>query len=286
MHRIAVGIFAVWTLAGPLWAGSPEWDQAYELYQRTEYQKALEVLRAAPDKDAETLQLLGHNYFMLADYNKAGEMFEKALALAPQKSALHHWMGRAWGRRAETSSVFTAAGYASKARQSLEKAVQLDPNNQEAANDLFEYYLQAPGFLGGGIQRAEALARHIAGLDAAEGHFAQAQIDDKRKEYKGAEEHLRRAAALAPKQVGRVIDLAKYLANRNRWNESDAIFSEASRIAPDSPAVLFARAETYVRQKRNLASARQLLERYLRSNLTPDDPPRERAEGLLKQISK
>src|SRR5262249_44771548 len=224
--------------------------------------------------------------FMLADYKKAGEYFEKAIAFAPQSSELHHWMGRTWGRRAETASFLTAPGYASKARQSFERAVQLDPRNGEAVNDLFDYYLQAPGLLGGGRKKAQDLARHIASLDEAEGHYAQAQIEQKRKEFQSAEEHLRRAADLAPRQVGRVIDIAKYLAERGRVPESDAMFHEAAKLAPDSPRVLFARAEGYVRQKRNLSDARKLLETYLNSStLTPEDPPREKAEELLKQIS-
>ena len=34
---------------------------------------------------------------------------------------------------------------------------QLDPNNREAVANLFEYYLEAPGFLGGGVEKAEAV---------------------------------------------------------------------------------------------------------------------------------
>ena len=271
-------------LASHLAAKSPDWDRAHELYQRTEYSKALEVLKAARNQDVDILELTGQCNFMLADYKKAGEIFEKALALSPQSSVLHHWLGRAFGRRAETGSVFTAPSFASKARQEFERAYQLDPRNQEAVNDLFDYYLQAPGFLGGGIDKAAALAKHITTLDAAEGHYAQAQIDEKRKEFGSAEEHLRRAAELAPKQVGRVIDVARYLADRGRHSESDAMFNEAAKLAPQSPKLLYARAETLIRQKRNLGEARTMLERYLQSDLTPDDPSRDNARELLKKI--
>jgi tetratricopeptide (TPR) repeat protein len=166
----------------------------------------------------------------------------------------------------------------------FERAVAINPSNGEAVNDLFDFYLQAPGFLGGGLQKAEDLAAHIAKMDAAEGHYAQAQIEDKRKEYDSAEQHLRRAAELAPRQVGRVLDVAMYLAKRGRIKESEAMFDQAARMAPNSPKVLFDRANTYIREHRNLDQAKQLLERYLRSPLTPDDPPRERAEALLKKI--
>jgi hypothetical protein len=49
--------------------------------------------------------------------------------------------------------------------------------------------------------------------------------------------------------------------------------------------VMFERASTYVRSKRNLEQARGLLERYLKSPLTPEDPPRSEAQRLLRQAN-
>jgi len=262
-------------------ARSPEWDRAHELYQRTDYSQALLELDRIPNKGVEELQLIGQSYFMQGDYKKAGEAFEKALALAPRNSELHRWMGNVYGRRAETGSVFTAPGNARKAHQYFEQAVDLDPNNREAVANLFEYYLEAPGIMGGGIDKAERMVKHIAALDAPAAHHAQAQLEGKQKRYEAAEEQLKRAAALAPRQIGRLIDLAKFLSDRGRVKESDEQFAEAARIAPNSPQLLFARAETYIRQKRNLSDARLLLERYLASPLTPDDPPRQEARTLL-----
>jgi Flp pilus assembly protein TadD len=264
-----------------LWARTPEWASARELYQRTEYAQALAVLDRVSTKDADDLQLVGQCHFMQGDYKQATEAFEKALALAPRSSELHRWLGNAYGRRAETGSVFTAPGNARKAHQYFEQAVELDPNNREAVANLFEYYLEAPGIMGGGMDKAESLVVRIATLDMPAGHHALAQLERKRKSYDAAEQQLRRAAELAPRQAGRQIDLAKFLSDRGRLKESDERFAEAARLAPNSPQFLFARAETYIQQKRNLNDARQLLERYLASPLTPDDPPREHARTLL-----
>lgn len=281
---------------GLLHAATPEWERARELYHRTAYRESLAVLLAAPvpgrgsaqlpaqPKDAATLQLIGQNYFMLADYKKATEFLEKAAAMEPENAQILNWLGRAYGRRAETSSPFTAPGYASTARQMFEKSVALDPSNKEATGDLLDFYLDAPGFLGGGSAKAEALEKTIARVDPAEGHYAQAMIEDRRKKYDAAEEQLRRAAELAPRQVGRVMALAKYLAKRGRIDESETMFERAARMAPNDPRILFERASTYVQEQRNLGQAREMLERYLRSPLTADDPPREQAEALLKKI--
>jgi cytochrome c-type biogenesis protein CcmH/NrfG len=275
-------IYALLAVAGVALAGSDELKKAEDLYNRTDYHSSLAILETAP-RDAAAWSLIGRDYFMLGDYKKATDAFQRAVALEPTRSEYVHWLGRTYGRRAETSSPLFAMGSATKARQCFERAVALDPKNAEALNDLFDYYLQAPGFMGGGYDKASEAARKIAELDPAEGHFAQALLADKKKEVNTAEDHLRRAAELAPRQVGRVLDLAKYLAKQRRYQESDAVFARAEQIAPNSPKVMFAKAKTLIEEKRKLEEARDLLKRYLNSSLTPEDPPREQAEKLLKE---
>jgi tetratricopeptide (TPR) repeat protein len=279
IRKVVTGVIAFAALA----LGAPALEEAQQLYNRTEYQKALNILLPLPAKDAQTWALIGKAYFMSAEYKKATEAFEKAVAQEPRSSEYVHWLGRSWGRRAESASIFMAPSYASKARQYFERAVMLDTSNKEALNDLFDYYLEAPGFLGGGLNRAEVLVARIAELDEAEGHYARAQLLDRRKEFAAAEEHLRRALELAPRQVGRVIDLASYLSKRGRVQESEAVFAQAEKMAPNSPRVLYERAQVYIRDQRNLAEARQLLKKYIASPLTPDDPPRSAAEELLRK---
>jgi len=277
-------VIGIMALAGVFaFAAMTPVERARALYHRTDYDAALKLLLPLEIKDGATWELVGRSYFMMGDFKRSSEAFGRAVAADPARSDYHLWLGRAFGRRAETSSPFTAPGLASKARQSFEKALELNPRNTEAMNDLFEYYLQAPGFLGGGLDKAAALAARIRDLDPAEFHFAQAQLAEKRKEWGTAEQQLRRAVDLAPRQAGRLLDLAKFLARQGRHQESDAAFQQAARIDPASPRILFERANTYIRTKRNIDEARSLLKQYLASPLTPDDPPREEAEKLLKQ---
>ena len=259
--------------------------KAEELYQHTDYTASLALVASVASPGADAYALMGKNHFMLGHYKQAVDCFQKAAVLEPNNSEHQHWLGRTWGRRAETASPFTAPLAASKALQYFERAVALDPRNSEALDDLFDFYLQAPGFLGGGFEKAAAVAKQIAAVDAAEGHFAQAQLADRRRQYDTAEQQLRRAMELAPRQVGRVLDLAKYLARQGRVQESDAVFQQAEKIAPNSPKVMYTRAKVYIEEKRNIEQAKALLKQYVKSNLTPDDPPREEAEKLLKQVS-
>jgi Flp pilus assembly protein TadD len=264
-------------------AATPDWNRANSLYQRTEYRESLAALEFAP-KDAPALQLAGQDLFMLGEYKKACEAFEKAAALDPNNAKLIHWLGRTYGRRAETANPFTAPGLASKTRQMFERAVELDPSDKDALGDLLDYYLDAPGFLGGGLQKADMLAQMILKEDPAEGHYAQGLVADKKKEYATAEQQFRRAAELAPRQVGHILVLARYLASHDHVKESDALFEQAARMAPNSPKVMFERAATYIKENRDLDTARKLLEQYLQAPLTPEDPPRVRAEAMLKKL--
>jgi Flp pilus assembly protein TadD len=220
---------------------------------------------------------------MQGEYKKASEALEKAFTADPSSSEIAMWLGRAFGRRAETSSPFTAPGNAAKARQYFEKSVALDPRNLEALNDLLEYYLEAPGFLGGGFDKAVAVAKQIGALDPAEGHFAQAKLAEKSKEFSSAEDQLRRAADLAPQQVGRVLDLARFLSKQGRYQEADQSLQRAEKVDPNSPKILYVKAEMYIKSGRNLEAARALLKQYLTASLTPDDPPRSDAQKLLRQ---
>ncbi len=250
-------------------------ERAEALYQRTDYPASLRILEGDPAPDAPAYELTGKNYYMLADYGKAVEFFEKARALAPAVSEYQLWLGRAYGRRAETEGWLLAPSRASKARQCFETAVSLDPRNAEAMNDLFDYYLNAPGFLGGGADKAEALAKRIEHERPAEYHHDMAELPEHRKQNAEAEAHLRKALELAPDQMGRVLDLARYLAKSGRLEESAALFSQAAAKWPGDRRIVFAQARFYVESHREPDIGRDsFLEQYLKSNVTPDDPPK------------
>jgi tetratricopeptide (TPR) repeat protein len=278
----ALSLIAVF--AALLTAASPQLEQASQLYQHTNYERSLKALAGLPQNDPAVQELIGRNQYMLGEFKKASEAFERAFAGDPGNSDYAMWLGRAFGRRAETSSPFTAPGYASKTRQYFERAVALNPRNIEAMNDLLEYYLEAPGFLGGGFDKASALVMKIGQVDSVEGTWAQARLAEKKKEFRTAEERLRQAAQLAPQQIGRVIDLARFLSRQGRYEEAEQSFQKAEKIAPNNPKLMYERAEAYIEAKRNLSTAKTLLQKYLNSPLTADDPPRSDAEKLLRKV--
>ena len=255
--------------------------QAEELFQRTNYEHSLSLLDKRSE-DPATNFLIGRNYLMMGEFKKASESLEKATA-ARANSEYYDWLGRAYGRRAEVANPLSAAMLAPKARQAFEKAVALDNSNRDALDDLFDYYLEAPGFLGGGFEKAAVVAQRISALDPGEGFYDSFKLDQKQKSFTTAERHLRQAVAAAPQSVHHIVALAKFLANQGRIAESDAMFAKAEQVSPNNPRVWFAQADVLVKQRRNLDEAKVLLTKYIRSSITADDPPREEAARLLKQ---
>ena len=264
-------------------AGSPEpqLERARQLYNLTAFDQSLRVLQSIPNKDAAVYALMGRAYYMQGEYRRSAESLEKAMAAEPDDAGYALWLGRAYGRRAETASLFTAPGYAAKSRQYLERAAALNPHDLDALADLLDYYLEAPGFLGGGVEKAQRTADQIARINPAEGYLAQAKLAEKRQEYSAAEDHLRSAVAAAPHQIGKLIELARLLVKEGRVDEADQSLARAEQIAPGNPRLMFAKADIYIKTGRK-REAREILERYLSEQLTPDDPSRSDALRLLR----
>ena len=288
-HWISIMAFASLSLASAATSvrtPPPEPSYAEVLYRRTEYGRAIEALKAAATKHAAEYSLIGKAYFMEGQYKEAVASLEKAVAEDGLNSDYYDWLGKAYGRLAESSNAFAALGLAKKTVRAFERAVDLGPSNLEALSDVFEYYLEAPGLVGGGVDKAEKIAGRVALLDVAEYHWFRARLAEKRKEFVAAECEYRSALSAEPNSAGRMLDLAAFLSSHGRYGESDALFQAAQEQYPDSPRVLFARAAAYVQSKRRLDEAQALLKEYIDSETTPEDPPRREALVLMKTARK
>ena len=94
-------------------------------------------------------------------------MLEKAVESEPTCAECVHQLGRAYGRVAEKASWITAISFAKKSRIAFESAVELDPFNAQALEDLIRFYRDAPGFLGGDDDKADSLERRLRELLAS-----------------------------------------------------------------------------------------------------------------------
>src|SRR5262245_9118072 len=96
--NIRIGLFMLATVGVAATQGSPD---AKSLYQAVRYEEALRALK--DDRSPESLALTGQCWFMLGESKKSTEWLEKAVALQPANPEWQLWLGRAYGRRAETA---------------------------------------------------------------------------------------------------------------------------------------------------------------------------------------
>src|SRR5688572_23186453 len=110
------GLALLLVAAGLTLANSAQVEHARKLFARAQYREVVSLLSpSAQSGGAPVNELIGKSYFIMGEYKKAAEAFERAVAAQPASSALHHWLGKAYGRRAETANVLLAPGLASKA---------------------------------------------------------------------------------------------------------------------------------------------------------------------------
>jgi cytochrome c-type biogenesis protein CcmH/NrfG len=284
--RLGRTILAVALLAAlPKIAGAA--DNAPALLAGGRIDDAMTTLRAelnqAPN-DPQVHNLLCRAYFAVEDWDRAMAACEKAVALAPNNSGYHLWLGRTYGEKADASSFFTAAGLAKKVRNEFERAVELDPNNVDARTDLAEFYLEAPGIVGGGQDKARAQAAKLATLDSAKAHWINGRIAEKKKDLATAEQEYRAAIQADSGSADTWLNLASFYRHTGRLDEMEKAISHACSAAAKNPVVLMDAAETLISAGRNFPGAIQLLRQYLASSSTVEEAPTFKAHYLLGTI--
>src|SRR6266852_6311575 len=157
-------------------------------YEASDYAKAI-------------LELQGKSYLELQERDPAIKSAEKAVAIDPQNSTYHEWLGRAYGEKADHTTWFSAISLAKKTRKEFETAVQLDGRNYSARQALIEFDCSAPGLVGGGEDKALPQIKQLAEMDAAEGHFAAGNCRRQKKDFAVADEEFAKALESHPKSA-------------------------------------------------------------------------------------
>lgn len=178
----------------------------------------LQAATAAGSHDAEAHQLLCRLNLQLEGWNDAVAACGKAVALDGGSSNNHLWFGRALGEKADRSSFVRAYGLGKRVKTEFETAVSLDPRNAEALSDLGEYYTDAPAIVGGGKDKAAAVADKLDALDRARAEELRGQIAVSNKDNAAAEEHYRNAIASAQHPASYWMVLGSYY-QRHQDNE-------------------------------------------------------------------
>ncbi len=99
--------------------------------------------------------------YTLEQWNEAVSQCEQAVRLDGQNSDYHLWLGRALGEKADRASFLRAYSLAKRVQAEFEESVRLNPRNAEALEALGDYDVQAPGIVGGGVDKAAGDRRAV-----------------------------------------------------------------------------------------------------------------------------
>src|ERR1700682_293402 len=212
--------------------------------------------------DAESSNLLCRAYFALGDWDRAESFCRKAVSIRPDNSRFHLWLGRVYGEKADRANFLAAAGLAGKVRGEFERAVQLDPKDLDARLDLAEFYLAAPGIVGGGEQKAREQAQAIATLNPARERWVYARIAEHKRDAATAEREYRQYIDLSKGDAEAWLNLALFLRRQNRLPEMEQAIVKLSQSPSHKSDVFFEAAEMLYRAGRSYPFATALLHRY------------------------
>ena len=232
---------------------------------------------------AENFNLLCRAYYAVQDYDNAIRNGERAVQLNPNDSYYQLWLGRAYGEKASRSGALTAFSLARKTVAAFEKSLQLDPSNWRARRDLAEYYVEAPGIVGGGKDKARRIADQVAGSDPQTADWIRAIIAMDDKNYGEAERQFRAAISASGNQGTMWLELARLYKNQQRWSDFDVAIKQALDTPKKGSTDLFDAGKMLISVNRDLPLAVQSLRSYLDSGHTDEYGPAFAAHFLIGQ---
>jgi tetratricopeptide (TPR) repeat protein len=247
-------------------------DQAIETLQQQ--------IHSAPT--AEAYNLLCRAHFELGAWDAGIPFCEKAIALEPKNGLYHLWLGRIYGEKADHVGFLSAAGLAKKVRGEFERAVELSPDSWEARTDLAEFYLEAPGVVGGGKDKARDEANRLQPLDAGMAHFIKGRLAEKNKDTDAAEQEFHVAVQVTHGGARACLNLAGFYHHMNRLTEMDQALRKLESCPLDHPGALVDGAGILLRSGRDYPLAVRLLRRYFAAPV--EEAPAFKAHVMLGEV--
>jgi len=237
-------------------------------------------LSSSPN-DATAQNLLCRAYFTLGQWDRGISACEKAVALAPDNGQYHLWLGRMYGGKADKGNIITGAVLVGKVRNEFETAVKLDPNSAEARCDLAEFYLEAPGIVGGGKDKALQQVEPLSELDPGRAHWVTARVAEKRKNYATAESEYKAAVEASHGSASAWLNLGLFYRHRERYEEMEKALVQVRPAPTDRVDALVDAAEILIHAQRNLPEGVELLRAYLKLNKSVEQAPAFKVHYLL-----
>jgi tetratricopeptide (TPR) repeat protein len=205
-------------------------DQKYD-----EARVEAQALIAKNAADDAALHCMGRVYAAMDKPGEAAEWFEKAIKANDKVSAHHLWLGNSIGEQAQHANKLKQPFMARRIKSEFERAVDLDPTSIDARHGLIQFYSQAPGVMGGSLDKAKDQAHEIEKLNAMRGHLEMAQLlETKDKDLVAAEREFVAALGAAPDSTPAYNNLAQFYRRQKKYPEAIAIYERLLKAKPDA----------------------------------------------------
>jgi tetratricopeptide (TPR) repeat protein len=278
-----VPLLLVQVSATPLRADTARADAAIQAGRADEAASLLHDTLLADPQNAKAHQLLCRIYYAQDLIDEAVHECEAAVAIAPNDSDNQLWLGRAYGQQASRANLISAFSLARRVRVAFEQSTRLNPNNLQALLDLGEFYVLAPGAVGGGLDKALALCPHLEQVAPAGGHKLLAMIANKKADMAAAEAEYKKAID-AGKAPDAYIDLGHFYQEHQRYDEAEAALELGIHADQAHDDALVDAANILTEAHRNPQLAEQLLREYLASPAKSESAPAFRVHVQLGKL--
>lgn len=245
---------------------------------------AAETLTKATPNDANAWVMLVRARLQAKQAEKAIVAGEKATALGEKNAQAFYWLGNAYGNRIGEVGMLSKMTLAPKLRDAFEQAVKLDPALIDARSSLMEFYLLAPGAIGGGIDKARAQAAAISKYDRSRGLMAQARISTHEKKPAEALKAYESAYALKPNDMQIRLSLILMYQQAKRWKEAYVLARQWSVEEPKKAKPWYQLGRLAAESGQYLAEGEVALRTYLKLGRETGDPEPKHARYRLGQI--
>ena len=171
--------------------------------------------------------------------DEAVSQLERAVALDRENWEYHMWLGHAYSRQISTVNFMRKALVGRRIGAEYNKAVELAPDNIDAAEARLDFFLNAPGLVGGGLDKAQAEARRITTLSAYRGRFAEARIAEHEKHPEQADSAYRALMREYSDSSGPVVALSMLYQSTGRYGEAVSVLDARLARFPDDTSSLY-----------------------------------------------
>lgn len=247
----------------------------------------LDTVLAHTPNDAEALNLRCRVYYEEELWDQAISDCQAAVALDPNNSNDHLWLGRAYGQKASHVSLVAAYKLARKVAAEFTLAVQLDPKNAAALSDLGEFDVSAPAVAGGGVNRAQAVLQQLQSVDPCAALELQGRMAEEKKDYAAAENDFRFAITKSSDPAQAWMDLASFYKRRGEISQMVAAAENGAALDKTHGPALVDAATDLAEANQQPPTAIRWLNDYLNSHAQSEDAPtfavRAELAGLLEK---